>query len=106
MAGELDVRLLIEAGFQLNHYRDLFAVTRCLEQITEQARIRRRAIDRHFDGAHFGVAAGLTQQPFDRGRVRVVRKPQQQSAGVADDVKDITMLLQTRMVEWMVWRPT
>src|SRR6266851_8840827 len=65
---EVNIGFLVEPRLELDHDGDLLSVASRVAQIADDASVRRGAVDRHFNCAHFGVRARLSQKAFDRGR--------------------------------------
>ena len=83
--GQADVRLLVEAGAQLDDRRHLLAGAGRLGQVADQRRVLADPVQRLPDRQYVGVRAGLAQQ-FEHGRERFEWVVQQQVA-LADGVE-------------------
>ena len=74
------------------------------DQVLDDAALARGAVERHLDGAHLGVLGRLREEALDRGGEGLVGVLQQDRAGVADDVEDVALGLQQRVVDRVVRR--
>ncbi len=63
---ELDVRLLVEAGAQLDHDRDLLPLPRRVHEGLHHRRVRPRAVEGLADRQHVRIARRLAQEVHDR----------------------------------------
>src|SRR5262245_46970373 len=90
----LDVRLFIEAGFEFDQHRDLFAVLGCFNQRFDYRRILAHAVERLFDRQHVRVARGQAQEFVPR-RERAVRG-MEQNVLMAYGVEDVFSRAQRR----------
>ena len=84
----VDVGLLVEAGFQLEHADDLLAALRGPDQGADERRVVAGPVDGQLDGEHIGITAGLGDEPLHRGREGVVRMVDQNVA-LADDAEHV-----------------
>ncbi len=91
-AGDVDVRLLVEAGHQFHHHRDFLALLRRPQQRLHQHGIDAGAIDGHLDRHHLRVVRGLLQQ-VDHG-TEGLEGMVQQDIGLAHRGEDVALLLQ------------
>jgi len=98
LARPVDVRFLVEAGFELDDHRDLLAIERRIDEMLDDARLRRGAVERHLDRANLWVLARFAQEPLHRGAKRLVGMVQQKRFLLADRVKNVTSSDQRRRV--------
>ena len=68
-----DVRLLVEAGLDLDQDDDLLATLGGPDERLDDGRVARRPIERLLDRQDLGVVGGLGDEPLDRRRERLVR---------------------------------
>src|SRR5262245_42587927 len=94
LLGPLDVRLFVEAGFEFDQHRDLFAVLGGLDQRFDYRRVLAYAVERLFDRQHVRVARGLAQE-FDHRRERLVGV-MEQNVLMAYGVEDVISGTQRR----------
>ncbi len=76
-----DVRLLVEAGLDLDQDDDLLAALGGPDERLDDRRIARRAVQRLLDRQHVRVVGGLGDEPLDRCGERLVRVVDQDVAG-------------------------
>src|SRR5260370_9355355 len=65
---EVNIGFLVEPRLELDHDGHLLSVASRVAQIGDDASVRGGAVERHFNCAHLGVRARLTQKALDRGR--------------------------------------
>ena len=95
-AGPFDVRLLVEARFQLDERDDLLARVGGLhERLHDAGFVAAGAVHRLLDREHRGIARGLLDERLDRGAERVVRVVQQHVA-VAHRPEDVGLVARER----------
>ena len=73
LAGPDDVRLLVEAGLDLDEDDDLLAALGGPDQVAHDRRVARRPVQGHLDRQDLGVVDGLADEPLDRGDEALVR---------------------------------
>ena len=76
-----DVRLLVEAGLDLDQDDDLLAALGGPDQRLHDRRVARRPIQRLLDGQDLGVVGGLGDEPLDGRGERLVRVVDEDVAG-------------------------
>ncbi len=76
-----DVRLLVEAGLDLDQDDDLLAALGGPDQRLHDRRVARRPVQRLLDGQDVGVVGGLGDEPLDRRGERLVRVVDEDVAG-------------------------
>ena len=81
LAGPDDVRLLVEAGLDLDEDHDLLAAFGGADERLDQRRVAGRAVERLLDRQDVGIVGGLGDEPLDRRRERLVRVVDQDVAG-------------------------
>ena len=92
--GPPDVRLLVEAGLELDQGGHLLAALgRADQRLDDRACRTRGAVERLLDGEHLGVARGLADELLDRGGERVVRVVDQDVACAEhrEEVRDLVV---------------
>ena len=65
--GQRDVRLFVEAGPELDAYRDFLAGAGRRDERVHERRLRPGAVQRLLDGQHVGVGGGLADEVDHRG---------------------------------------
>ena len=98
LAGPDDVRLLVEAGLDLDEDHDLLAALGGPDERLDERRIARRAVQRLLDGQDVRIVGGLGDEPLDGRRERLVRVVDQDVAG-ADRGEDVGRLVLVRRDE-------
>ena len=87
-----DVRLLVEAGLDLDQDDDLLAALGGPDQRLDDGRVARRPVEGLLDRQDVGVVGGLGDEPLDRRGERLVRVVDQDVAG-ADRGEDVGRLV-------------
>ena len=72
LAGPDDVRLLIEAGLDLDEHDDLLPALGRPDEIADDRRVARCPVERHLDREDFGVLDGLPDESLDGRREALV----------------------------------
>ena len=101
LAGPDDVRLLVEAGLDLDEHHDLLAALGGPDQVPDDRRVAGRPVEGHLDRQDLGILDGLADEPLDRCREALVRVMDEQVAG-PDDREDVGRLVLVRRDE--AWR--
>ena len=91
-AGPDDVGPLVEAGLDLDHDDDLLAALGGLDERPDDGRVAARAVERHLDGQHVGVAGRLLDEALHGADERLVGVVDEQVAG-ADGGEDVGLLV-------------
>ena len=87
-----DVRLLVEAGLDLDQDDDLLAALGGADERLDDGRVARRPVERLLDREDVGVVGGLGDEPLDRRGERLVRVVDEDVAG-ADRGEDVGRLV-------------
>ena len=98
LARPVDVGLLVEPGLELDDDRHLLAVERCVDEVLDDARLRRCAIERHLDRANLRVLARLAKEPLYRSAKRLEGVVKQQRPVFSDGVENIAPPYEARRV--------
>ena len=87
-----DVRLLVEAGLDLDQDDDLLAALGGPDQRLDDRRVARRPVEGLLDGQDLGIVGRLGDEPLDRRGERFVRVVDEDVAG-ADRGEDVGRLV-------------
>src|SRR4029079_18810332 len=83
LAGPDDVRLLVEAGLDLDEDDDLLAALGGADQVADDRAVARGPVERHLDRQDLGVVDRLADEPLRRRREALVRVVDEEVAEAA-----------------------